>query len=227
MADEKSSKPKKKSNAALPAEIAATRPTSAGAPPLVDRTLIRKICESLILGLTPKLAAQYCGVHQDTFFTWIRRGKKEMSDPDSIYGELYREIEVSRARAIARAMIVIDQAMTGKAPVYEYEFITDENGKILEDKNGNPLKKIARDNNGKPIIKEFGMKPDPSLAVWKTERLAPREYGRIDRLIVDNMDAPGGREEKDVTPKTKEQRIEELLQRTKDLAIILKNSRSK
>lgn len=137
--------------------------------------LMDQICAPLIIGAPIDTAAALRGVSYDTLRSWVIKGN---TDPNSIYGVLLKRIAQSVAEWEARDLSVIEKHAQGAPPEYYMEIVKDEHGNVMYDKNGDRIMQVAKDNEGRPIIKRPGIKSDVKAAMWRLERRKPKYWER-------------------------------------------------
>lgn len=179
-----------------------------------DPSLVTKIANVLRIGAHVEIAAIINGINYNTLRSWVVRGKE---NPDTIFGEFNRAVEIAFGQAEIRDLSVIDLHANGRPAEYEMDPVKDSKGDIVFGKDGNPVMEIARNAEGNPIIKRSEIAPNWKAAAWKLERRHPKRWGRVDTLAVipSVMDAEQDmqRQEKDViTLEQKQKKIAEIKQ---------------
>lgn len=144
----------------------------------IDPDLINRISNAVKMGSYIEAAAAINGIGYSTLRSWVLKGKEH---PDTLYGAFNRAMEKALSEADLRDLAMIDQNATGRPTEYEYVAIRDNDGKVLFDKDGKPLMEIARDGDGRPIVKRSEIKADWRAAAWKLERRNPNRWGRWER----------------------------------------------
>ncbi len=188
----------------------------------LNRQLIDRIVGWVERGAPLKVAARAEGVGYKLLINWIKRGCYDLS---SLYGEL--TLRISKAPSISELndLAAINHFVTGKPEEIEYEmeYVRDADGALATDPQTRAyLQQIARDPDGRPIIKKKSseIKPEWRAAAWKMGQTSPNRWGQntakgvaihqqemdMDQLFGDQVDndepGDGGGEggEKDVTP---------------------------
>lgn len=78
-----------------------------GRPTKLTPEVQDKIVAALRAGNYQETAAAYAGIHRDTFYGWMERGKNE---PGSIYSDFSEAVERAKADAEVRDVALIDRA---------------------------------------------------------------------------------------------------------------------
>lgn len=78
-----------------------------GRPSKLTPEAQQRIAQAIEVGATYKLAAQYGGVHYDTFNRWMHAGEQAKSGR---YFEFYEAIKSAEARAVIKWLALIDKA---------------------------------------------------------------------------------------------------------------------
>ena len=78
-----------------------------GRPSIISPRHVRDIEEALRLGLTVELASAYCGIHKDTFYTWI---SKASTHDEPLYKAFADAASRGRAKCAALQMARINKA---------------------------------------------------------------------------------------------------------------------
>lgn len=137
--------------------------------------LIDQICAPLVIGTPIDTAAALRGISYDTLRSWVLKGNM---DPDSVYGVLLKRIAQTIAEWEARDLSIIERHAQGAAAEYEREPVIDDKGKMVLGPDKQPLTKIARDPDGRPIVKRPAVKSDVRAAMWRLERRKPKYWER-------------------------------------------------
>lgn len=67
----------------------------------------KRICDVIRAGNYIATAAQYAGIHKDTFFEWARRGRQAKS---GIYFEFVKDVDLALAQSEAMSLNIITKA---------------------------------------------------------------------------------------------------------------------
>lgn len=166
-----------------------------GRPSKLNDELIKQICNAIMLGAYPSVAAAFCRISPSTLSNWVRAGQK---DPNSKCGELLAAMQHSLAIAQIRDQQALEHFVSGRPA----EYAKDSSGKIQLDGAGNPIK-----------IREE-IKPDKSAIMFKLDRRWAKTWGSVLRVdaISDaieetdlNIAGENVNGEKDVTPEAKKE----------------------
>ena len=68
-----------------------------------------KIVQAIRMGNYVETAVAYAGIHKDTFYNWLQRGKDE---PGSIYADFSDAVEKAKADSEVRDVALIEKAAT-------------------------------------------------------------------------------------------------------------------
>lgn len=120
-----------------------------GRPPKISENVINSILAALQAGAYIETAAAYAGIHKDTFYAWLKRGR------------------AAKDAAIDYDTSIIDQK---KVPESEHQFVrfSDAIEKALADSELMALQEInkaSKDGHWQ-------------AAAWRLERKFPQRYGR-------------------------------------------------
>ena len=69
---------------------------------------IARVAEGLRIGMTHELAAQYGGISEKTFYTWLNHANRP--DADKCYAQFLQAVKAAEADNAARCLLVIDDA---------------------------------------------------------------------------------------------------------------------
>jgi len=69
---------------------------------------IARVAEGLRIGMTHELAAQYGGISEKTFYTWLNHANRP--DADKCYIQFLQAVKAAEADNAARCLLVIDDA---------------------------------------------------------------------------------------------------------------------
>jgi hypothetical protein len=86
------------------------KPKKDGRPVILTQEIQDKIVAALNVGNYLETAAAFAGVHKDSVFAWMKRGRLE---PDSIYSVFLSAVEKAQAFSEMRDVQVIDKAGQG------------------------------------------------------------------------------------------------------------------
>ena len=81
-----------------------------GKPTKLDATVQARIVSAIEQGCDYELAAQYGGIHYDTFNRWMKRGKRELS---GVCYEFYEAIKGAEGRSAVKWLALIEKAAQG------------------------------------------------------------------------------------------------------------------
>ena len=176
--------------------------------------LIEKICAVLRIGAYIEVAAALNGIGYNTLRSWVIKGK---SDPDSMYGKFLRAVEKAFSEAEIRDLATIDKFANGQDAQYEMEVVREKDRSIIYDSNGKPMMQIARDAEGKPIIKRSEIRPKWEAAAWKMARRNPKRWGQMvdaanESSIMDVEQETAPREREVISIEQKNKKIAEVKQ---------------
>jgi len=97
---------------AVVARVRAVKERAVGRPLLLDRALIRKVCQAVEKGAFLHVAAESVGVSRRTLFAWLERGRDleaaaergdELGERELLFVEFLHGVMVAHARARLRA----------------------------------------------------------------------------------------------------------------------------
>lgn len=138
--------------------------------------VVHTVLTALKSGLGIDTAARYAGVGERTIKDWLARGRAAMDAADlndapipiedMHYADFAREVDTSRAQAIARNITAVQTAASQGKPV------VDRFGRVQYDQEGR-------------VIRENG---DWRAAAWWLEHVHPDQFGRSTRLEVTGAD---------------------------------------
>lgn len=137
-----------------------SKPNNGGVSTRLDEELIKKICDAVLIGCFPTVAALYARVPPQTFGDWIKRG---LERPDSIYGQLYEALQFTLGQSEMRDVAALETFIKGRPA----EYLRDKDGSLVYDKNGSPIK----------TRKEI--EPDLRALMFKLDRRWQKSWGRI------------------------------------------------
>lgn len=141
------------------------------------------ICKSLELGMTMNMSTALYGVPGATAHYWMAQAK---INPDSEYGALLKRFKRAVAKIQETELRVLHAHSVGTPAQYEMEPALDAAGNPIYGKDGNVAMKVARDGDGKPIIRRPAIHSDWRAAAWMLEHRFPMEWALQDR----DLDAP-------------------------------------
>lgn len=148
----------------------------------MDPDIINRIEQALRIGTPPLTAAAFQGISYDTMREWVLKAKEH---PESIYGEFIVRINKAIAEWEIRNISVLETHAHGRPATYEMEVVRDKKGEILYESPGKPLMQIAKDGDGKPIIKTTAIKPDWRPALEMLQRRMPKNWASNDKIDID------------------------------------------
>ena len=67
----------------------------------ISKEIIDKVCQEIARGVPVKYACMIGGISKETYYRWIRLGKEEDDDSDSLYKYIEKKHHESRALAVA------------------------------------------------------------------------------------------------------------------------------
>ena len=85
------------------------KPRKRGRKTLLTPEVQKRITEAVALGSTYALAAEYGGIHRDTFFRWMRDGEEGIEP----YAEFYQAVRLAGARGAISSLAVVRKAAVG------------------------------------------------------------------------------------------------------------------
>lgn len=83
-----------------------------GRPSKLTPEVQEKICEGIRMCLPFELAVQRVGIHKDTFYEWLKRGKAE----EGIYSAFSDAVKKAEADAALESLAIIKRAALGHTP---------------------------------------------------------------------------------------------------------------
>ena len=134
--------------------------------PKLTNDLILQLSAILRRGAYIETAVVFCGISKDSFYRWMREA--EESTPGTLLWKLSEAVEVAKAEANLRDLMIIDRAAKG----IPREYLLDGNGNFV------------LDELGQAIVKSYYVTPDWKAAAWKLERSQPKKWGK-QALIAD------------------------------------------
>lgn len=163
-----------------------------GQPTKLTEEITEDLCNLLRMGNFFSTALVLSGIPTSTFHNWIKWGKER---PESEYGKFLEAVERAIEEATVRDLQVVDNAIMGKATIYErYPQGTlipakDHKGNPALYPHNHPTKacepimidvsgQVVMDEKGKPVIQEIGLIPDANLALRRLAIRKPKEWGR-------------------------------------------------
>ena len=135
--------------------------------PKLTKELIEEISLHLRMGSYVETAAATCGISKDTFYRWLRQGKRD--EKNTLPKQLSYAVERSISEAEMRDIDVINKAAFGSPK----KFLVDQNGEFVFDPKG------------RLIVIEEEIKPDWKASAWRLERRCPKRWGRRSEGIID------------------------------------------
>lgn len=135
-----------------------------GSSPKLTESLIEDISLLLRRGCYVESASAACGISKDTFYRWLKNGKRP--EGNRLEKLLSDAVMRSLAEAEARDLEIIDKAAHGSPDVIE------------TDPDGNPV----LDSDGRPIVIEYGLRPNWRASAWRLERKFPERWGRKSKV---------------------------------------------
>jgi hypothetical protein len=141
-----------------------------------DPSLIKKICDAIRAGCYVETATLLQNIGYSTMRQWVARGRDK---PDTVFGELFRELEKAVAQQEALAVSVIHLHAQGRPAEYERRPRRDSNGNILYMPDGKPEMEIVYGPEGKPIVIREEIRPTWQAAAWKLERKHPDRWSKF------------------------------------------------
>ncbi len=146
--------------------------------------LIEKIEAPLRIGSPIDTAFALQGINYDTLRNWVIKGHER---PDSLYGVLINRVKKAIAEWELRDLSVMDRHAMGAPAEYEMEVVRDHKGKILMDDAGKPMKQIARDSEGNPIIRRREVRSDWRAAMERLSRRKQKIWGNKVSVDVESV----------------------------------------
>lgn len=147
----------------------------------IDPTLKSKILAALRIGAPIETAAMLQGINYDTLRSWVVKGRQ---NPDSQYGALLKDIERAVAEWEVMDLSVIESHAKGRPAQYAMDVVRDSDGNIVFGKDGEPIKEIARDADGNPIVQSHAIKSDWRASMERLSRRNHKYWGSKSQLQV-------------------------------------------
>lgn len=145
-----------------------------------------QICEVIRAGNYIETAAAYAGVHKDTFYEWMKRGRDAQAKPvgrrtviERQLAEFVAEVEQSLAQAEVR-----DLAIIGKASAHVWQAAAWRLERRMPNKYGRRTRVDHDTTDGKPLQVAFRFDPD---------QLSDDEIDRLDELLAKAQEPDGDR----------------------------------
>lgn len=148
----------------------------------LTREIIDKAVSALRIGSPTGTAFAFQGISYDTLRSWALKGRE---DPNSLCGELIRRVETAIADWELRDLSVIDKHAMGAPAEYEMEVARSPKGEALRDAAGNVIMQVARDPDGKAILKRPAIQSDWRPALERLSRRRSKLWGRTDTIEFD------------------------------------------
>lgn len=157
-----------------------------GLPPTLTPELIEKIAGPLRIGVRIPTAAALNDVSYETLRSWVLKGHEK---PNSIYGAFIKEITRSIAKWEAGDISILHKHAFGAPAEYLMEPARDSTGGVVFGADGKPVMVMARDGDGRPIIKRSEVKSDWRAAAHRLERRLPKYWHRPETQPTSDHDA--------------------------------------
>lgn len=154
--------------------------------PVLTPELIEKIVAPLRMGVRIPTAGALNNIAYDTLRHWVLQGHE---NPDSVYGMFIQEITRAIAQWETGDISAIHKAAFGAPAEYLMEPAFDTAGQPLKGDDGKILMRVARDNEGRPIIKRSEVRPDWRAAAHRLERRLPKYWYRPETQSAPDHDA--------------------------------------
>lgn len=186
-----------------------------GRPTQLTPELLEKMLQPLHIGARVQTAAALNNIGYDTLRAWVLKGHE---DPESLYGELIRRVTQAIATWELRDISVLDKHAMGAPAQYEREVVRDKDGSIIMGTDGKPLMQIARDDDGKPILKTSEIKSDWRAAAHRLASRLPKYWNKEDNIDHDavlTFDAKE-REIKPIEARTFDQKIADAVKKLEE-----------
>lgn len=169
-----------------------------GRPPDLDPEKLKVLLSILRGGTSMEIAATVAGMSSQRIKEYVLEARR---DPDSIYSEWAREIFKALATSEVRDLAVIDYAAQGRAAEFKQIAQLDSKGDPILGPDGKPIMTVQLDGEGRPIVLRGEIRSSWQAAAWKLERRAPKRWGRLDRIQIDDM------EELLKTPRSEQEKV--------------------
>lgn len=135
-------------------------------PKKLDRKVIDQLCVVLAKGVYVETAAAFVGIHKDTFYDWLKRGRRDIKAAKrSIHRELVEAVEVALAKFEVDGIDRLASEEQWQATAWRLE-------RRFPDKYG----RRSRVDHGNADGKPFEMKID-------LEKLTPEERDALKSML--------------------------------------------
>lgn len=159
-----------------------TKAPRLGRPRELTKQIIEDVANALRAGAYIETAVALSGIHKDTFYSWLKRGKafQEAEEPnmdDALCGAFSDAVRLAMAQAEMRDILVIDRAANG----------------IDEQYDRRPDGTLVLDERGRPVLLRKERAADWSAAAWRLERKYPKKWAKTEKTMeVDGHDDTDG-----------------------------------
>lgn len=133
------------------------------------------------IGIQDNAIANYLGINPKLMKEWLIKGA---SYDRGIHGEFFRRCAKAVTGNQLEYVGELRKHAFGTPAEYEYDFVKDKDGKVQKDEHGRPLKEIARDDEGKPIIKKSEVKGNAVWISWLLERRHRKQFGKQEEIDI-------------------------------------------
>lgn len=156
----------------------------------LDDALEERILNALKIGSSVGTAAAFNGLSYEVIRNWVLKGKEF---PESRYGAFIQNVQKAIAEWELRDIAVIDRHANGRPAEFLMEPARDNKGNVVWEvlpthkTAGKPIMVVARDDEGRPIIKSQEIKSDWRAAMERMSRRMPRYWARTDKNDIDGV----------------------------------------
>jgi len=137
-------------------------PPKTGRPTKLTPEVQDAILRALRAGNYMETAAAFGGVHKDTLYDWLKRGRADIvkGKEDGLYASFVRALDKAVADGEVRDVAIIAEAAQGRPA------------------------QLDRDGN----VIRAAVPPQWTASAWRLERRWPKKWGRFDRVGVEGSE---------------------------------------